>query len=200
MNNENLGCLSGKDVTPQALPHNGITQLYHSKTSLQDYYEFPDNPELFEVFSEVRSNGIYSTEYEITKVRFIHPNRQKSIASEDKLVSLDYSKAAIDRIAMVSDLNSQFTGNEAALLADYLKIKFNYDCTIRKIDLPVTGMNIFDIASFASIECPEIQTISYSLDSDKTGLPFDVLAYYEVYCPLPFVFECSNHFQAGGVK
>jgi len=73
MNKENLGCQVLEDQTPQA-PHqtNGIPKLYHANNNLQDYYEFTENPELYEVYCEVKSNGVYSAEFEITKLRFIN--------------------------------------------------------------------------------------------------------------------------------
>ena len=201
MNKENLGCPNLQECTSQAPNQtNGIPKLYHADGSLQDYYEFLSNPELYEVYCEIKSNGVYLAEFEITKVKFININRKKSIASEDKLVSLDYSFSALDRLEMVSKLNSQFLHSEAEALVDYMKRQFNFDCEVRKIELPVDFTNIFDIASYDAIENEQVRTICYNLDAEDTGLPFSVMVYYEVYCPLPFVFDSRNTFYAGGVK
>lgn len=202
MNKENLGCSACEVEPSQALNQtNGIPKLYHANDNLQDYYEFTENPDIYEVYCEVKSNGVYSAEFEITKLRFINIQRNKGIAPENLLVGMSYTYAALDRLDMVSKLNNQFLHSEAVALAAYLKIKYKYDCEIRKIDLPITELGIFDLASNDAIECPNINTICLAMDKEDTGLDFSVMAYYEVCCPLPFVFNAvSSNFLVGGVK
>lgn len=187
---------SRKEQTAQQLPTKDNQEVLYQAGKESNYYEFLQDPAIYEVVAEVKANGLYSTEADTTRIRFLCMNRQRSIAPEEQLVTMDYSRPAVDRINMVLDLNCQFLLSEAEALAEYLAKTYRYEAIVRQIYLPITSANCCDIASYSFVETPEIQTVLYPLDKEKTHLWFDVVAYYEVNQPLPFILPRHSCFQA----